>query len=79
MAWESLTIGELCRTLLDPRRGGLKPEQVVAHLNTGLVRWAWSPGLNARGQPRSTPPLTHSQFVEIARRWVATGATCPGS
>lgn len=79
MAWEGLTIPELCHALLDPQRGGLKPEQLVAHLNTGLVRWAWSPGVNAQGQPRSTPPMSHRRFVEIASQWVATGATCPRS
>lgn len=79
MAWEGLSASELCHVLLDPARGGLQPSQLVAHLNTGLVRWAWTPGTNAHGQPRSTPPLPHSQFVELARQWVATGAACPES
>jgi hypothetical protein len=77
MAWEGLTESELCRALLDPKRGGLQPSQLVAHLNTGLVRWAWMPGTDSHGQPRSTPPLPHRQFVELARQWVATGAACP--
>jgi hypothetical protein len=78
MAWEGLSASELCRALLDPARGGLRPSQLVGHLNTGLVRWAWTPGVNAHGQPRSTPPLPHGEFVELAREWVATGAGCPG-
>jgi hypothetical protein len=77
MAWEGLTESELCHALLDPARGALQPSRLVAHLNTGLVRWAWTPGTNMHGQPRSTPPLPHGQFVELARQWVATGAACP--
>jgi hypothetical protein len=77
MAWEGLSPTELCQALLDPARGGLRPGQLVAHLNTGLVRWAWTPGTNAHGQPRPTPPIPHHQFVELAREWVATGAACP--
>jgi len=77
MAWEGLTESELCRALLDPQRGGLQPNQLVAHLDTKLVRWAWTPGIDLHGQPRSTPPLTHRRFVELARQWVATGAACP--
>ena len=79
MAWEGLTPGELCRSILDPVRGGMRPDKLVAHLNTGLVRWAWSPGTTARGMPRTTPPLSHEQFVELARRWVASGNECPAT
>jgi hypothetical protein len=79
MAWEGLSPGELCRALLDPQRGGMRPDRLVAHLNTGLVRWAFAPGTNARGVPRSTPPLPHEEFVAAARQWVASGSRCPGS
>lgn len=77
MAWEGLTPGELCRAILDPARGGMRPEKLVAHLNTGLVRWAWTPGTNAPGTPRTTPPLSHEEFVGLARQWVASGSQCP--
>jgi hypothetical protein len=77
MAWEGFAPGELCRALLDPQRGGMRPDKLVAHLNTGLVRWAWNPGANAHGTPRTTPPLSHEQFVELARQWVASGSQCP--
>jgi hypothetical protein len=78
MAWEGLSAGELCRALLDPRRGGMQPGKLVDHLNTGLVRWGWSPGTNAQGAPRTTPPLSHEAFVEVARQWAASGSHCPG-
>lgn len=77
MAWEGLSPGQLCRVLLDPQRGGLEPKQLVTHLNTSLVLWAWSPGRNAQGELRSTPPMPHARFVAIAREWVETGAACP--
>ena len=79
MAWEGLSPGELCRALLDPQRGGMPPEKLVAHLNTALVRWAWAPGSNAQGAPRSTPPLSHEAFVEVAQQWLASGSECPGT
>jgi hypothetical protein len=79
MAWEGLSPGELCRAMLDPQRGGMRPDKLVAHLNTGLVRWAFAPGTNAQGVPRSTPPLSHEEFVAVARQWVASGSRCPGS
>lgn len=77
MAWEGLSIAELCRALKDPARGAMTPDQWVAHIQTPLVVWAWSPGRDAHARARSTPPLTHDAFVEITRRWVATGARCP--
>jgi hypothetical protein len=79
MAWEGLSVGDLCRALSDPARGGMKPDQLVAHFNTPLVAWAWSPGADAHGRTRAAPPLTHDAFVDITRQWVATGATCPKS
>lgn len=77
MAWEGLTASQLCRVLFDPRKGALKPAQLVPHLQTPFVVWAWSPGVDAHGRPRSTPPMSHRAFVALARRWVATGAVCP--
>jgi hypothetical protein len=79
MAWEGLSPGELCRALLDPQRGGMRPEKLVAHLNTELVRWAWAPGTNAQGALRTTPPLSHEEFVAMAEQWVASGSQCPGT
>jgi hypothetical protein len=77
MRWSGLNAGELCRALLDPARGGLKPEQFVPHINTSLVRWAWRPGTDAHGRERTLPPMTHSEFVDLAQRWIASGAGCP--
>jgi hypothetical protein len=77
MAWDGYTAGELCRALLDPARGGMKPDQFVDHFNTAFVRWAWAPGIDAHGTPRTVPPIPHDQFVALTQQWVATGAACP--
>jgi hypothetical protein len=77
MAWEDLSTGELCRALLDPARGGMKPDQFIPHFQTGLVQWAWSPGAGPRGAPRDAPPIRYEQFLALAREWIDRGAPCP--
>ena len=77
MAWEGLSVGELCRALLDPARGGMKPDQFVAHFRTGLVRWAWSPGVDSHGRARSHPPVAYEEFIALTQEWVRTGSACP--
>jgi hypothetical protein len=77
MAWEGLSVGELCRALLDPRRGGMTAERMVPHLGTALVRWAWSPGRDHAGRERAPPPMPYDEFMALTRAWVARGAACP--
>lgn len=78
MAWEGLSAGALCRLLLDPtRNGGLTADGLVAHMETSLVQWAWSPGIGLDGEPRRAPPSSGAHFVELTRAWVASGARCP--
>ena len=77
MAWDGLTPGELCRALSDPKHGAMKPTELAAHFNTGLVRWAWAPGTDAEGRKRTTPPIAHDSFVALTKRWVASGGACP--
>jgi hypothetical protein len=79
MAWEELSVGELCRALLDPARGGMKPGQFIPHFQTGLVRWAWSPGTGPRGERRDAPPVPYAQFLTLTREWIDRGAPCPDS
>jgi hypothetical protein len=73
MAWQGLSTGELCRALRDPaRNGGRSLPQLVDHFATErLVLWAWNPGPG-----RTLPPLSHDQFVERVKQWIATGAAC---
>jgi len=73
MAWKSLSTGELCRTLKDPAKNGNRSLQdLIPHMDTSLVRWAWNPGPG-----RSLPPLSHDEFVSRLKEWIATGAACP--
>ena len=72
MAWEGLSVGDLCRSITDPKRNGnRKPAELVPHMRTSLVRWAWAPG-----PERSVPPLAYDEFMAKVQEWVATGAAC---
>lgn len=73
MAWKGLSMGELCRTLRDPAKNGNRSLQdLIAHMDTSLVRWAWNPGPG-----RTLPPLSHDEFVSHLKEWIGTGAACP--
>jgi hypothetical protein len=73
MAWKGLSAGELCRTLKDPAKNGNRSLQgLIGHMDTSLVRWAWNPGPG-----RTTPPLSHDEFVSRLKEWIDTGAACP--
>lgn len=78
MAWEHLSPAQLCRLLKDPKRnGGRTGAAIVDHLHTHLVMWAWSPGADIHGQPRTLPPLSYADFIRAAETWTATGEACP--
>jgi hypothetical protein len=73
MAWKGLTTSELCRTLKDPAKNGNRSLQdLISHMNTSLVRWAWNPGPG-----RTAPPLSQDEFVLRLREWIESGAACP--
>ena len=73
MAWKGLSIGELCRTLKDPAKNGNRSLQdLIPHMDTSLVRWAWNPGPG-----RTVPPLSHDEFVSRLKEWIDAGAACP--
>lgn len=73
MAWKDLSIGALCHALKDPAKNGHRSLQdLVPHMDTSLVRWAWNPGPG-----RTLPPLSHDEFVSHLKEWIDTGAACP--
>jgi hypothetical protein len=74
MAWQGLTLSDMCRALKDPaKNGGKSPAQLIEHVrDDGIVNWGWNPGPG-----RSTPPVSHEEFVAQLTRWVQTGAACP--
>jgi mono/diheme cytochrome c family protein len=74
MVFEKRTPGQLCRQLLDKsKNGGLTPGQLVDHVaHDPLVLWGWNPG-----EGRSTPPLSHADFLQRIKDWVDKGCACP--
>src|SRR5215467_14221278 len=57
MVWKGLSTGELCRTLKDSAKNGNRSLQdLIPHMDTSLVRWAWNPGPG-----RTVPPLSHDE------------------
>lgn len=84
MRWQDindrkLSSAEVCRALTDRAKNhGLDGSGILKHhQEEPLVLWAWNPGQRPDGSARSLPPLTHEQFVDATRRWVAAGTPCP--
>ena len=74
MAWEGLTLTELCEQTKDPERnGGRTLDEVLEHMSEDeLVGWGWSPGAD-----REPVPGTQEVFGELIAAWIKTGAACP--
>jgi hypothetical protein len=74
MGWTGLSVGELCRTLLDPtKNGGRSVADLVKHMTTDpLVLWAWRPGGD-----RTVPPLSAAEMKIALEAWAGGGAPCP--
>ncbi len=74
MVFEGKTPAALARQLTDANRnGGKTPEQILRHVaEDSLVLWGWDPG-----DGRTKPPLSHAEFVQKMREWIAAGAPIP--
>lgn len=74
MIFQGRTPSQLCFQLKDTKQnGGLTAEQLIHHVsNDPLVLWGWNPG-----EGRTTPPLTHDQFVASVKEWIEKGGACP--
>lgn len=74
MAWQGLSLGEICVQLKDPARNGNRSlAQIETHLaEDHLVGWAWHPG-----EGRTPAPGTQAVFGELIAAWIKTGARCP--
>ena len=84
MKWQDandkiLSSAVVCRAVTDrSRNGDLDGAALLTHhADAALVRWAFQPGRQIDGSLRTVPPLTHEQFVEATRKWVAAGTPCP--
>nr|WP_229006586.1 Isoquinoline 1-oxidoreductase subunit [Roseibium aggregatum] len=73
MAWQSKTLGEICRQLLDPARSHMSRKELLQHMSEdALVGWAWHPGGG-----RKPAPGTQAEFGAIIKAWLDTGGKCP--
>jgi hypothetical protein len=84
MAWQDrndkpLSSAAICRALTDRRRNHNMdgPALVKHNAEDTLVGWAWEPGRDIQGIPRTLPPLSRAEFTEATRRWVEAGMPCP--
>jgi hypothetical protein len=74
MAWQSQSLGEICRQLKDPARNvGRSLEQIHTHMaEDHRVGWGWRPG------PERVPaPGTQQGFGQLIGAWIESGAACP--
>jgi hypothetical protein len=74
MVFQGRTPAQLCRQLSDPNQnGGLTPTELIHHVSSdSLVLWGWNPG-----EGRTTPPLSHVEFVSKVKDWLDKGGACP--
>jgi hypothetical protein len=65
-----LTDRQLCELLRDPNQNGHRTvQQIVEHMSTPLVLWAWHPGTG-----RSPVPMPQNEFLANVRDWAAGGS-----
>ncbi|WP_442909803.1 Isoquinoline 1-oxidoreductase subunit [Hyphomicrobium sp.] len=76
MAWQGKTLGQICEQIKDKdRNGGMTLDAIIHHMaEDELVGWGWHPRVG-----RVPAPGTQSEFGELIRAWVETGAACPAS
>src|SRR5258706_1157601 len=79
MRWQDandhpLPSAEALRSVLRQLDG---PRLLKHHEEEPLLLWAWNPGRRPDGTMRTSPPITHGEFVEATRLWVAAGTPCP--
>jgi hypothetical protein len=76
MAWQSLSKVLICQSMKDPGKNGNRKtmDEVIEHMKTDpLVLWAWNPGAG-----RTTPVISHEEFVQKLQAWADAGGPCPG-
>ena len=72
MVWEGLTDRQLCELLTDPMQNGRRTvQQIVEHMSTPLVVWAWHPGAG-----RLPIPMPRNEFLASVKGWAPGGASC---
>jgi hypothetical protein len=75
MIWEGLNDRQLCELFKNPSANGHRSvDEIVQHMNTPLVLWAWNPG-----EGRTPVPMAQNEFLAKAKEWASSGAACPES
>jgi hypothetical protein len=84
MAWQDrndqpLSSSAICRAITDRRKNHDMdgPALLKHNAEDKLVGWAWEPGRDIHGMPRTLPPLSRTEFAEATRHWVEAGMPCP--
>jgi len=73
MIWEGLNDQQLCDLFKNPSANGHRSvDEIVQHMNTPLVLWAWHPG-----EGRTPVPMPQNEFLAKAKVWASSGAACP--
>ena len=84
MQWQDLndrplSSATVCRAVTDRSRNENMdgPALLKHHAEAEIVLWAWEPGRRPDGTLRTTPPISHQEFVAATRTWVEAGTPCP--
>lgn len=74
MAWQGLSLGQICQQMKDrTRNGGKTLAQIHEHMaSDSLVGWGWAPGGN-----RPPAPGTQARLGALVQAWIDSGAECP--
>lgn len=84
MKWQDtndriLSSSAVCSAVTDRSKNGDRDGAALLKHNEeeALVLWAFNPGRRVDGSLRTSPPITHDQFVAATRMWVEAGMPCP--
>ncbi len=84
MKWQDtndriLSSSAVCSAVTDRSKNGDRDGAALLKHNEEepLVLWAFNPGRRVDGSLRTSPPITHDQFVAATRRRVEAGMPCP--
>jgi len=84
MQWQDLndrplSSAAVCRAVTDRSKNENMDgaELLKHHEKAELVLWAWNPGRRPDGTLRTTPSLSHQEFVAATRTWIEAGTPCP--
>jgi len=73
MIFQGRTPSQLAKQLVNPKTNGNKSlQQLIKHVDDGLVKAGWNPG-----EGRTVPPMSHEEFKKVWVTWITQGAYAP--